>query len=128
MPRRASSAACWKTLGQPINVVNRTGGSGVVGHQAIASSAPDGYTLGIATVEIGMMHWQGLTQLTYADYTPLALMNEDPAGLQVAAQSIQLGQGPAGGDPRQAGHHEGFRHRPGSIWHLALAGVLGKPT
>ena len=27
-----------KELGQPVNVVNRTGGSGVVGHQAIASS------------------------------------------------------------------------------------------
>src|SRR5512141_3150920 len=33
-----------KELGQPVNVVNRTGGSGVVGHQAIAQAAPDGYT------------------------------------------------------------------------------------
>jgi tripartite-type tricarboxylate transporter receptor subunit TctC len=44
--------------------VNRTGGSGVVGHQAIASSPPDGYTIGLITVEIGMMHWVGLTTLT----------------------------------------------------------------
>src|SRR5919106_979004 len=43
-------------LGQPVNVVNRTGGSGVVGHQAIAGAKPDGYTIGIVTVEIGMMH------------------------------------------------------------------------
>ena len=28
-----------KELGQPINVVNRTGGSGVVGHSAIAEAA-----------------------------------------------------------------------------------------
>ena len=42
-----------KDLGQPVNVVNRTGGSGVVGHAAIASAAPDGYTIGLATVEIG---------------------------------------------------------------------------
>src|SRR5439155_618958 len=46
-----------RELKQPINVVNRTGGSGVVGHQAIASSPPDGYTLGMITVEITMMHW-----------------------------------------------------------------------
>ena len=31
-----------KDLGQPINVVNRTGGSGVVGHQAISAAPPDG--------------------------------------------------------------------------------------
>ena len=76
-----------RDLGVPVNVVNRTGGSGVVGHSAIATAAPDGYTLGIITVEIGMMHWQGLTELTYKDYTPLALMNEDPAGLQVRAEA-----------------------------------------
>jgi tripartite-type tricarboxylate transporter receptor subunit TctC len=40
-------------------VVNRTGGSGVVGHSAIATGAPDGYTIGMITVEITMMHWQG---------------------------------------------------------------------
>ena len=74
-------------LGVPVNVVNRTGGSGVVGHSAIATAAPDGYTLGIVTVEIGMMHWQGLTELTYEDYTPLALFNDDPAGLQVRADA-----------------------------------------
>src|SRR5689334_22713036 len=64
-----------KDVGQPINVVNRTGGNGVVGHQAIASAAPDGYTIGMATVEINMMHWQGLTELTWASYEPIALMN-----------------------------------------------------
>ena len=40
-----------KELGQPVNVVNRTGGNGVVGHSAIATAAPDGYTLGMITVE-----------------------------------------------------------------------------
>src|SRR6478736_4804310 len=59
-----------KELGQPVTVVNRTGGSGVVGHAAIASAAPDGYTIGMITVEIGMMHWQGLTEINGASYTP----------------------------------------------------------
>ena len=73
-----------KDLGQPVNVVNRTGGSGVVGHSAIATAAPDGYTSGIITVEIAMMHWPGLTQLDPASYTPIGLVNLDPAGSRCA--------------------------------------------
>ena len=57
-----------QNLGQPVNVVNRTGGSGVVGHTAIARAKPDGYTIGVMTIEIDMMHWQGLTDLTYQDF------------------------------------------------------------
>src|SRR5206468_8096528 len=72
---------------QPVNVVNRTGGSGVVGHQAIATAAPDGYTIGLITVEISMMHWVGLTDLNGASYTPIGLVNMDPAGLQVRADA-----------------------------------------
>src|SRR5687767_14013845 len=59
---RIIAAVLEKDLKQPVNVVNRTGGSGVVGHAAIAAGQPDGYTLGLLTVEISMLHWQGLTQ------------------------------------------------------------------
>src|SRR5262245_9194056 len=44
---RIVAAVLEKELKQPVNVINRTGGSGVVGHQAIATAAPDGYTLGM---------------------------------------------------------------------------------
>ena len=71
---RIVAAVLEKELKQPFNVVNRTGGSGVVGHSAIATAAPDGYTLGNITVEISMMHWQGLTELKPDSYTPLALI------------------------------------------------------
>src|SRR3954462_8716444 len=67
-----------KELKQPFNVVNRTGGSGGVGHDAIAKATPDGYTTGLITVEITMMHHVGLTPLTYKDYTPIGLVNADP--------------------------------------------------
>jgi tripartite-type tricarboxylate transporter receptor subunit TctC len=114
-------------LGQPVNVVNRTGGSGVVGHSAIANAAPDGYTLGIVTVEIGMMHWSGLTELTGADYTPIALYNYDPAGLQVSVDSPwETAQDVLDAVAAEPGEHKGSGTGQGGIWHLALAGMLDK--
>jgi len=80
-----------KDLGQPVTVVNRTGGGGMLGHTAGATAAPDGHTITIVTVELAMMHWTELTPLrqipTYKDFTPVALLNIDPAGVQVAANS-----------------------------------------
>jgi tripartite-type tricarboxylate transporter receptor subunit TctC len=114
-----------KELGIPVSVVNRTGGSGVVGHSAIATAAPDGYTLGVVTVEIGMMHWQGLTELTYEDYTPLALYNADPAGLQVRADSEwDSAQAVLDAVKASPGEHKSSGTGQGGIWHLALAGML----
>jgi tripartite-type tricarboxylate transporter receptor subunit TctC len=114
-----------KDLGQPVNVVNRTGGSGVVGHAAIASAPADGYTIGMATVEIGMMHWQGLTELTGASYTPIGLVNADPAGVQVRADApykdVKELLAAIKANP---GKHKASGTGQGGIWHLAIAGLL----
>ncbi len=114
-----------KELGQPVTVVNRTGGSGAVGHTAGATAAPDGYTITIVTVELAMMHWMGLTPLTYREFTPAILLNIDPAGVQVAATSewktlkqlldyvkANPGKAKASGTGK------------GGIWDLARAGML----
>lgn len=130
---RIVAALMEKDFGQPVNVVNRTGGSGVVGHSAIATAAPDGYTLGIITVEIAMMHWQGLTQLTPRSYTPLGLMNEDPPGIQVAANSPyktvkDLAEAIKAAPP---GKFKCSGTGQGGIWHLALVGwmqAMGLPA
>jgi putative tricarboxylic transport membrane protein len=114
-----------KELGQPVNVVNRTGGSGVVGHEAIAAAAPDGYTLGLATVEIGMLHWQGLTERGYKDYTPIALMNLDPAGVQVRADAPYKTVNELLDDiKKNPGKFKASGTGQGGIWHLAIAGML----
>jgi len=114
-----------KEVGQPVNVVNRTGGSGVVGHSAIASAAPDGYTIGLITVEIGMMHWQGLTDLTGASYTPIGLVNADPAGLQVAADSpYKSANDLIAAIKASPGKLKASGTGQGGIWHVAIAGML----
>jgi tripartite-type tricarboxylate transporter receptor subunit TctC len=115
-----------RNLKQPVNVVNRTGGSGVVGHSAIATAAPDGYTIGMITVEISMMHWQGLTELKPDSYTALALMNEDPPGIQVKSDSPyktvkELADALNAAPP---GKFKASGTGQGGIWHLALVGWL----
>ena len=114
-----------KQLGVPVNVINRTGGQGVVGHSAIATAKPDGYTLGVITVEIGMMHWQGLTKLTGMDYTPIGLYNMDAAGLQVSADSPYNSAAEfIAAAKANPGKMKGSGTAQGGIWHVALAGML----
>jgi tripartite-type tricarboxylate transporter receptor subunit TctC len=114
-----------KELGQPVTVVNRTGGGGAVGHTAGATAAPDGHTLTIVTVELAMMHWMGLTPLTFREFTPVTLVNIDASGVQVAENSewktlkqlldyvkANPGKAKASGTAK------------GGIWDLARAGML----
>ena len=112
-------------IGTNVNVVNRTGGSGVVGHQAMVDADPDGQTIGLVTVEIGMMHHQGLTDISGEDLTAISQMNEDGAGITVAADAqwetaeellTYIEENP--GEVTASGTGQG------GIWHLALLGML----
>lgn len=112
-------------LDTQINVVNRTGGGGVVGHQAIANADPNGRTLGVVTAELAMLHWQGLTDVSPEDVTGISQLNADPAGITVSADAgyesvhdlldaIEANPGMlTASGTGQAG-----------IWHVALAGML----
>jgi len=114
-----------KDLKQPINVVNRTGGSGVVGHDAIARAPADGYTLGLITVEITMMHHVGLTALKHTDYTPIGLVNADPAGIHVRVDSpYKNTRDLIGAIKANPGKLKASGTGQGGIWHLAIAGLL----
>ena len=118
-----------KDLGQPVTVVNRIGGGGALGHTAGATAAPDGHTFTIVTTDLVMLHWADLTPLrqvpTYKDFTPVALLNIDPAGVQVAANSEwktlrdllnYVKANPGRVNASGAG--------TGGIWDLARAGML----
>ena len=115
-----------RELGQPVNVVNRTGGSGVVGHSAIALAPADGYTLGIVPVEVVMMRHIGLTELGPSSYTPLALVNEDPAGVHVTAESryATLSDLVTAIKDAKPGALKASGVGQGGVWHVALIGWL----
>ncbi|MFA7665353.1 MAG: tripartite tricarboxylate transporter substrate binding protein [Burkholderiaceae bacterium] len=122
---RFMAAELEKSLGQPVNVVNRTGGSGVVGHQAMAMAKPDGYTLGLVTVEITMMRHAGLTQLSYKDMTPVALVNYDPNAVFVRNDSpIKDANELLAAVKANPGKLKSAGTGQGGIWHLGLAGML----
>jgi tripartite-type tricarboxylate transporter receptor subunit TctC len=112
-------------LGTQVNVVNRTGGGGVVGHSAIATARPDGTTIGMATVEITMMHWQGLTDLTHEQLTPIAQVNSDPAGVTVRTDAPWADVSQLLAEARaQPGATTASGTGRGGIWDLARAGML----
>lgn len=123
---RIIASSLKEELGQTVNVVNRTGGSGVVGHTAIARARPDGYTIGMATVELNMMHWQGLTDITFEDFTPIAQLNFDYAGLYVGSDSPynDLEALTQAIDSQAANSFNASGTGLGGIWHVALAGYL----
>lgn len=112
-------------LGQPFVVVNRTGGSGAVGHSAGALAPADGHTVTMATFELSTMHWMGISELTWENYAPILQMNADAAAIMVRADSPwqTLGE-----------FLDAVRAEPGKVtmsgtaaggaWDLARAGLL----
>ena len=114
-----------KDFGQPVNVVNRTGGGGAVGHTAGATADPDGHTITIVTVEIAMMHWMGLAQVGPKDFAPAAQLNFDPAGVQVRADAKWKTLKELLDDVKaNPGKYKASGTGKGGIWDLARAGML----
>jgi tripartite-type tricarboxylate transporter receptor subunit TctC len=114
-----------KDFGQPVNVVNRTGGGGAVGHVAGSTAEPDGYTLTIVTTEIAMLAHTGTATVKPADFAPLAMVNIDPASVLVRADakwnSLQELLDDAKANP---GKLKASGTGRGGIWDLARAGML----
>ncbi|PZA06207.1 MULTISPECIES: tripartite tricarboxylate transporter substrate binding protein [unclassified Meiothermus] len=80
---RALAPVLEKILGQPVQVVNRTGGGGAIGHGAIAQGRPDGYTLGIITLEVVLPPWVAQTKIDASAFAPVSLLVLNPVAIVV---------------------------------------------
>lgn len=67
--------------------VNKPDGNGIVGMADVAAAKPDGYTLGMVTVELDIFPHQGKTKLSYKDYESIIAPIAAPAALIVAQDS-----------------------------------------
>ena len=87
---RPLAAALGRILKQPVVVVNRPGAAGAIGNRAVASAAPDGYTIlvsltPIVTIPAVDEMFGRKPAYSMSDFAPLALISADPPVLVVGA-------------------------------------------
>jgi tripartite-type tricarboxylate transporter receptor subunit TctC len=116
-----------KYFGVNMNVVNRVGGTGVVGMNSVAMSKPDGYTVGVVTFHLSAYRLLGMSELSYRDFDLIALLNRSQAGLSVRTDSPfktlkdLVDYAKANPGVLTVGHAG-----PGQAWHLAAASLANK--
>lgn len=114
-----------KYFGKPFVVVNKTGGSGAVGHNAGAMARPDGYTITMITIELATMHHMGLTHVTYENFEPIIELNEDAAAVIVRADAPWKTVNDLLNDIKNnPGKYKFSGTAIGGIWDLARIGML----
>ena len=125
---RAAQPALAKALGQAVVVDNQPGAGGIVGLQALARTAPDGYTLSVVSnnVVIFPSVYKSLPFDMPGDFTPIAIVGTTPIVLvvnpaKVAATSHKDFVALLKSKPGQLNYGSGGN---GTILHLAGAMYL----
>jgi tripartite-type tricarboxylate transporter receptor subunit TctC len=123
VPGRIVAAPLSTRLGQPLVVENIAGAAGGIGARTIARSAPDGYTIGLASSSAFSIAPSLQAKLAYdplTDFTPLGLIGRTPyvivasptLGIKTWRELVALAKAkPDGLNYGSAG--------PGSVTHLA---------
>jgi tripartite-type tricarboxylate transporter receptor subunit TctC len=112
-----------KALGQPVVIENQSGGGGIVGSQATARAAPDGYTLMVGYVGTHGTN-PAVRKLPYdaiRDFTPIAMVGGTPNVL-VVPPSLPVKTLPEFIDYAKAnkGKLSYGSSGPGTLTHLAM--------
>jgi tripartite-type tricarboxylate transporter receptor subunit TctC len=85
---RAIEKRSVKYFGQPINVINKPGGSGILGWNELVGATPDGYTLGMVSSDMLLPPLYNMTKYDYVTaLNPLAQVISIP--IVIAVRSDQ---------------------------------------
>jgi tripartite-type tricarboxylate transporter receptor subunit TctC len=83
---RALEKTAVKQLGQPLAVINKSGGGGTIGWNELSGANPDGYTIGVTGIGLILQPLYGPTKYNYLTALyPLAQVGTTPVVLAVRA-------------------------------------------
>ena len=84
---RQFAAALGKVLGTTFVVENQAGASGSIGCQAALDAEKDGSVVLFTAESLGTQRVMDISTLSYADFTPIAVVANDPKVIVVAGDS-----------------------------------------
>jgi tripartite-type tricarboxylate transporter receptor subunit TctC len=121
---RALAKASSDVFGVPVNVLNKTGGQGTIGHVHGMSAWPDGYTVTMVTFELCTYRALGRGHVDVSGFLPLMQLNEDPSAITVNVDSpyTTLADFIAAAKANP-GKLTVANSGPGAVWHLAAIAV-----
>jgi putative tricarboxylic transport membrane protein len=116
-----------KYFGVNINVINRVGGTGVVGMNSVSKAKPDGYTVGVITFNLSTYRLLGQSNLSYRDFELIALLNRSQACLSVQSKSdFKTLKELVDYAKKNPGVVTVGHSGPAGAWHLAAAAIAQK--
>jgi tripartite-type tricarboxylate transporter receptor subunit TctC len=89
-PARLLAQRLGALWGQPVVVENRSGASGMIGAEAVARAAPDGYTIGLGNIQTHALNVAQFRRMPYdpvSDFEPIALVAATPHAIAAPATS-----------------------------------------
>ena len=110
-----------KLLPQPLVIVNRVGGAGVLGYTYFKTRRGDPYSMMSVTGTMLAMAYRPDVNIGLENYTPLALMAIDPQTIMVPADSPYKTVKELVEAARSAPGHAGLRRPPRSGYRAARA-------
>jgi len=118
-----------KHLGVNVNVVNKTGGGGVVGQTAVAQAKPDGYTVGLLADPNHSYMLQGKTKFGfYQGLDPVCMVNWSLTACSIRADDERFKDFKAfiAHAKKNPGQMTCAISGPGGPWHLTMASFAVK--